>query len=118
MIDEDANEYSAIPEARHTFYCGLLTVNVTEKALKNLNENSVLGPDKLPTRILKKCAHVLAPVPNMLMLAILTCNEWPALSMKHWIVPLHKRKSVYQAGDYTSIHLTSQISKIAKQILA
>ena len=54
MIDEEANEYSAILEARHTLYCGLPTVDVTEKALKSLDEDSALGPDKLPTRILKR----------------------------------------------------------------
>ena len=118
MIDEEANEYSAILEARHTFYCGLPTVDVTEKALKSLDEDSALGPDKLPTRILKRCAHVLAPVLHMLILAILTCGEWPALWMEHWIVPLYKRKSVYQAGNYRGIHVTSQMSKVAERVLA
>ena len=54
----------------------------------------------------------------MLILAILTCGEWPALWMEHWIIPLYKRKSVYQAVNYEGIPFTSQISKIAEKILA
>ena len=34
------------------------------------------------------------------------------------MVPLFKRKSVYNPGNYRGIHLTSQISKVAKRIIA
>ena len=34
------------------------------------------------------------------------------------VVPLYKRKSDYQAWNYTGIHITSQISKIAERVLA
>ena len=37
--------------------------------------------------------------------------------MEHWIILLYKRKSVYQARNYTGIHFTSQISKVAKRVL-
>ena len=55
--------------------------------MKTLDEDSALGPDMLPTRILKQCAHVLAPVIHKLILAILAIRKWPALWMVHWIVP-------------------------------
>ena len=54
MEDEEANEYFAILETRNTFYCGLPNVDVTENAFKSLNEDSPLGANMLPTRILKK----------------------------------------------------------------
>ena len=104
MIDEEANEYSAILQARHTFHCCLPTVDVTERDLKSLFEDNALGPDMLPTRILKICAHALAPVLHVLIFAILTCGERPALWMEHWIIPVYKRKSVYQARHYKGIH--------------
>ena len=56
MIDEEANEYTEILDSHPTFYCGLPTVEATEQALKTLDEDSALGPDMLPTRILKQCA--------------------------------------------------------------
>ena len=79
MIDEKANEYSAILETRHTFHCCLPTVDVTKRALKSVLEDSALGPDMLPTRILKICARALAPVLHVFILAILMCCERPAL---------------------------------------
>ena len=99
MIDEEANEYTEILDSHPTFYCGLATVEATEQALKTLDEDSALGPDTLPTRILKQRAHVLTPVLHKLILAILAIGQWPALWMVHWIVPLFKRKSVYLAGN-------------------
>ena len=118
MIDEEANEYTEILDSHPTFYCGLPTVEATEQALKTPDEDSALGLDMLPKRILKQCAHVLAPVLHKLILAILAVGEWPALWMVHWIVLLFKRKSVYQAGNYMGIHPTSQISKFADRICA
>ena len=38
--------------------------------------------------------------------------------MVHWVVPLFKRKSVYDPGNYSGIHLTSQISKVAERTIA
>ena len=118
MIDEEHNEYSAIAYVHPTFYCGLPTVEATEKALTSLDEDSALGPDLVPTRILKKCAKVLAPVIHMLILSILKFGEWPTLWMMHWVIPLFKRKSVYDLANYRGIHLTSQISKVAEKVIA
>ena len=42
MIDADANEYSEI--AHPIFFCGLTTIEATEKALVSLDEDSALGP--------------------------------------------------------------------------
>ena len=83
-----------------------------------LDEDSALGPDLLLTRILKRCAAVIAPVLHALVLLILNVGEWPAIWMVHWVVPLHKKKSVYDARNYRGIHLTSQLSKAAERILA
>ena len=99
MIDKEANEYSEVDVAHAVFYSDLQTIEATEQALKQLDEDSALGPDMVPTRILKRCAHVLAPVLHMLIVAILTFAEWPALWMTHRVVPLYKRKSVYDAAN-------------------
>ena len=118
MPDEEANEYSDIPYSHPIFHCGLPTVEATEKALASLDEDSALGPDLVPTRILKRCAKALAPILHLLLLAILKFGEWPTLWREHWVVPLFKRKSVYNPGNYRGIHLTSQISKVAERIIA
>ena len=100
MIDEEPNEYSGIADVHPIFYCGLPTVEATEKALTSLDEDSALGPDLVPTGILKKCAKVLAPVIHMLILSILKFGEWPTLWMIDWVIPLFNRKSVYDPANY------------------
>ena len=44
-------------------------------------------------------------------------GRWPEPWMLHWIVPLYKRKSVYDAGNYRGVHLTAQISKAMERQL-
>ena len=95
MIDEEANEYSHITDANRTFYFGLPIIKATQKASNQPGEDNALGPNKLPTRILKRCAHMLAPVLHTLILPMLTIEKWPALWMVHWMVPPFKRTSVY-----------------------
>ena len=118
MPGEEDNEYSEVGGAQAVLNCGMPTVEATEKALHSLDEDSALGPDLVPTRILKRCSHVLAPILHRLIVAILALGEWPALWMIHWVVPLFKRKSVYDAANYRGIHLTSQISKVVERVIA
>ena len=114
MSDAEANEYSEIAHTHPIFFCGLPTVEATGKALASLDEDSALGPDLVPTRILKRCAKVLAPVLHLLILAILKFGERPALWTEHWVVRVFKRKSVFDPINYRGIHLTSQIRKNRK----
>ena len=118
MIEEEANEYSEIAYVHPTLFCGLPTVEATEKALASLDEDSAIGPDLVPTRLLKRCAKVLAPILHLLILAILKFGEWPTIWTEHWVVPLYKRKSIFDPGNYRGIHLTSQISKVAERVIA
>ena len=75
MIEEDANEYSEVDVVHAVFDFGLPTIEATEQALKQLDEDRALGLDMVPTRILKRCAHLLAPVLHVLIVAILTFAE-------------------------------------------
>ena len=119
MIAEEANNYSEIVDTHTeatTFK--LPSLEATKKVLEGLDEDSALGPDMLPTRILKKCAHVLAPAVHALLMSILFHGVWPLLWRIHWVIPLHKRKSVYDPRNYRGIHLTAQLSKVAERVFA
>ena len=43
---------------------------------------------------------------------------WPTAWTEHWLMPLHKRKSVFDPLNYRAINLTAQISKVAERTLA
>ena len=90
----------------------------TLNALKALKEDSATGPDKLPTRLLKACAEELADFLTDLVLRILLEGEWPDDWREHWVVPLYKKKSVWDALNYRGVHLTSQLSKVVERVLA
>ena len=66
-----------------------------EKTLNYLREESGTGPDALPARILKHCASSLAKLVRLLVDRIIESGMWPQLWIMHWIVPLHKKKGVY-----------------------
>jgi hypothetical protein len=85
--------------------------------LEHLDPSSATGPDKLPTRILRECADELAKPLLFLACVILRSGRWPEHWTQHWIVPLHKRKAVYEAGNYRGIHLTAQLSKAMERLI-
>ena len=101
MIAEEFNEYTELeapPDGEVFSRSGehiMPGVEAVENQLQNLDEDSALGPDLLPTRLLKRCAHALAPAVRALMCAILTHGAWPALWMLHWVVPLYKKRSIF-----------------------
>ena len=88
-----------------------------EVELVGLNAESATGPDLLPTRVLKECGKVLARPVWMLIMLLLQAGIWPSVWMHHWIVPLYKRKEVFNAGNYRGVHLTSQLSKVVERVL-
>ena len=80
MITAEINKYSEIQIIHDApAKAGLPTIETTQKILMQLDEDSALGPDLLPTRILKRCAAVIAPVLHALVLLILNVGEWPAI---------------------------------------
>ena len=75
MIKDEDNKYSEIAYDHSTFYCGFQTIEATEKALSMLDSHNALCPDIVPTKLLKRCSHVLAPILHKLIIAILIIGE-------------------------------------------
>ncbi len=111
------NEYSPLSLPNSRF--GFLRIRERDvcKVLKNLHEDSATGPDLLGARVLKRCASALAWPMTLLSRRIVRMRRWPELWTLHWIIALHKKKSVYDALNYRGIHLTSQASKVIERIL-
>ena len=60
---------------------------------------------------------MLAKPVLLLFLCILETGVWPELWLEHWVAPLHKKKSVFQPGNYRGVHLTAQLSKVVERML-
>ena len=115
----ESNEYSKLEVESKDKQKRVLGVSVeaVEAELVGLNEESATGPDLLPTRVLKECGKVLARPVWMLITLLLQAGIWPSVWMHHWIVPLYKRKEVFNAENYRGVHLTSQLSKVVERVL-
>ena len=85
--------------------------------LKELSVDSATGPDALAARVLRECRDVLAHAVVRLARRIVATHRWPNIWVTHWIVPLFKRGSVFDAANYRGIHLTAQLSKVIERLL-
>jgi hypothetical protein len=114
----EVNAYSAISTLdAGTPALGNVPVELVQTCLSALRDDCATGPDQLPARILRECAHELAQPLSVLVRQILATGTWPDTWRLHWIIPLYKRKSVFDPGNYRGIHLTTQLSKVVERIL-
>ena len=114
----DLNEYTALEnlpceEENWT----LPSEEQAEKTLKALRPESATGPDGVPTRLLQSCARELAKPLVLLARRALETGRWPKEWVTHWILPLYKKKSPWDPGNYRGVHLTSQGGKTVERLL-
>ena len=96
---------------------GVPSLKEATETLKKVREDSATGPDTLPTRVLKRCASELGVPLWKLASRILETGRWPELWLQHWVIPLHKRKTTWQPGNYRGVHLTAQLAKATERFL-
>ena len=73
--------------------------------------------DQLPGRVLRECADELSLPLCLLLRRMLTEGCWPSVWRKHWVAPIHKKKSKADPNNYCGVHLTPVLSKIAERAL-
>ena len=82
------------------------------KLLLNINPNKATGPDGIPGRLLKLCAHELVEVFQLLFQISLdqglVPNDWKLAD----IMSLYKKGDKMQAGNYRPVSLTSITCKL------
>ena len=119
MTEAETNVYTELETYPYKGqeYLYQITCEDAERLLANLREDSGTGPDLLPARILKQCAAALAKPVQLLMHCIMDSGMWPELWRQHWVVPLHKKKNVFEQINYCGIHLTPQLSKVIERLL-
>ena len=69
--------------------------------LEKLKENSATGPDLIPTRVLKRFAAALSKPLYKLAKRLLETGRWPEVWLEHWVIPLYKKKSVWDPANYS-----------------
>ena len=118
MRDAEENEFSEVRRrAVRMHSTDMPTEGGARHVLQHLDPCSATGPDELPTRILRECAEALARPLCLLACQIVRAGNWPELWLEHWIVPLYKKKAVFQPGNYRGVHLTAQLSKAMERLI-
>lgn len=87
------------------------------KLLKNSDETKAIGPDQISPRVLKRCAHAIAPylfiIFNQSLLEGSLPNDW---KVAH-VIPIHKKGPKKDVTTYRPISLTSICCKLLEHIL-
>ena len=74
-------------------------VQEVARVLLDLRVRSATGPDAISARLLRECAADLSPALRHLLECILSHGAWPRSWREHWVVPIHKRGSVFDARN-------------------
>ncbi|KAI4883464.1 hypothetical protein NFI96_028490, partial [Prochilodus magdalenae] len=87
------------------------------KAFKHVNIRNAPGPDGIPGRILKVCAHQLAGVFTDISNLSLSLSAVPACFKLATIVPVPKTARITTLNDWRPVALTSIISKCFEKLV-
>ena len=114
----ETNEYSTATPSWWTEDFLPVRRRQVQREIAKVDPDSGTGPDGIAARVLNFCADELSFAVTKLIRRIIQDGFWPSAWTEHWLVPLHKRKSTADPGNYRAINLTAQISKIAERYLS
>ena len=90
---------------------------IIESKLKHLKMSKATGPDGIPARILRECAHSLAkPLSGLFYLSLsvgVVPHDWKCAN----VVPIYKSDGKSNPCNYRPISLLSIISKVMESIV-
>ncbi len=87
------------------------------KLLSKLNTSKAIGPDNIPTRILKECAQELAPGLTTIFQLSLDTGTLPEDWLHANITPVYKKGDKHLAENYRPVSLTSVTCKTLEHIV-
>ena len=112
---------SNIPEPPGDPYPTMNEITVTEEGVLRLllktNPHKASGPDQLPARILKECAHELAPLLTSFFNKTLQDGCLPDDWKKANVSAVFKKGDRHAAANYRPVSLTSICCKIQEHVI-
>ena len=94
-----------------------LRTRCTARLFRKLDESKATGEDKISAAILKRLSDCLAVPFTQVCRRLLYEGCWPRVWKTHLIVPIYKKGSAFNPGNYRGVHLTSILSKLAERII-
>ena len=90
----------------------------TKRLFKKLDESKATGHDQISAVILRRLADCLAMPFTKVCGRLFFGACWPTIWKYHLIVPIFKKGSAFQPGNYRGVHLTTILSKVAEKMIA
>ena len=88
-----------------------------KRELRRLNASKATGPDCIPARVLKMCAHPLSKPLSKLFSLSFYSMVMPICRKTAKVTPIHKKKSKNLPRHYRPVSLLSIISKVMETIV-
>ena len=94
-----------------------MTVRLQDTCVKKLKNDKSPGYDNILNEFIKEGKHILPPLFCKLFNAVLYSGWYPEIWVKSVLVPLFKKGSVEDAGNYRGISLVSHVGKLFTSII-
>ena len=94
-----------------------ITTEKVKRKIKKLKAHSAAGPDGISPRLLQKCETELSPVLAVIFRKSLSSGEVPDEWRQANVVPIFKKGSKTDPGNYRPVSLTSVCCKLMESIL-
>ena len=95
----------------------VISTNGVRKLLSGLNTNRAVGPDKLPTRLLKDFAEFVAPVLQVIFQQSIDTGVLPEDWKQANVVAIFKKGDKHMPSNYRPVSLTCVTCKVLEHIV-
>ena len=114
--DKHYSEYLTTP-IDNTFILALTSSKETEDVIKTLSLGKVIGPNSVPTKLLKQFFEAISiPLYKIINLSF-EKGVFPESLKLASIIPVLKKGNSLEYNNYHSISLTSNISKVMEKLI-
>ena len=101
----------------NTMFLAPVTTNEIETTIKYLNERKAIGPNSVPTKILKLAKQPLSVPLCELINLVFETGKFPDILKIAKVIPTFKKGDPLNCNNYRPISLLSNIGKIIEKIL-
>ena len=109
--NKDFSDYLKDP-ASNIFYMSPTNAREVEQKLKALKTNKAVGPNSIPTKILKTYSKSLSKPLSELINLSFAQGKFPTILKIAKATPIYEKGDKSECGNYRSISLISNISKL------